>query len=72
MNTFAMRRIQAGLLQEEAAARLSVDRSTIAKWETGKAKPRADKYPEIARVYGCPIGDLFNEDMPAEGVDKAV
>ena len=41
---------------------LNVDRSTIAKWETGEAMPRADKLPEIAKILGCTIDDLFEGD----------
>lgn len=62
MNPFRKYRMKAGLLQETAAATLDVDRSTIAKWETGIAKPRADKLPAIAKLYSCSIGDLLDED----------
>lgn len=72
MNLFAKRRIEAGMLQEEAASALHVDRSTIAKWETGVAKPRADKFPSIAKLYGCPLEALFSDDDSTEDTDKAV
>ena len=48
-----------GMRQEELASELAVDRSTIAKWETGEAMPRADKLPELAKVLGCSIDALF-------------
>lgn len=47
------------LRQEDVAVQLSVDRSTIAKWETGEAMPRSDKLSELARVLKCEINDLF-------------
>lgn len=59
MNGFARMRVAANLLQEEAAACLRVDRTTISKWETGDAKPRADKLLAIANLYGCNISDLL-------------
>lgn len=59
MNGFARMRVAANLLQEEAAASLRVDRTTISKWETGDAKPRADKLLAIANLYGCNISDLL-------------
>ena len=48
--------------QEALAEQLSVDRTTITKWETGVAMPRADKLPEIARVLGCEVSDLFAKE----------
>lgn len=52
-------RIRANLLQEEVAAALNINRSTVAKWETGVSSPRADKLPALARLYGCSIDELF-------------
>lgn len=50
-----------GMPQREFAAALGVDRTTIAKWETGAALPRADMLPKIAKLLGCSVGDLFGE-----------
>lgn len=72
MNPFAKARIKAELNQEQAAAALHVDRSTVAKWETGVAKPRADKLPAIAGLYRCSIGELLSCDESGEDVEKAV
>ncbi len=47
------------LTQEQLACQMNVDRSTVAKWETGDAKPRADKLPELAQILKCKIDDLF-------------
>lgn len=52
-------RVSAKLTQEELGAMLGVNRSTIAMWETGEAMPRADKLPELAKVFGCSIDDLY-------------
>ena len=52
----------ANLTQKELANSLRVDTSTVTKWETGQAKPRMDKLPELAKVLGCEISDLFEEN----------
>lgn len=52
-------REKANLTQESLAKLINVDRSTIAKWETGEASPRSDKLPTLANVLNCTIDDLF-------------
>ena len=54
-------RLQAGLRQDDVAKKMKIDRSTVAKWETNESMPRADKLPELARILGCTIDELFNE-----------
>ena len=41
-------RDRAKLKQRELADMLGVERSTIAKWESGAAFPRASQLPELA------------------------
>ena len=55
-------REKAGVSQQELSEKLSVDRSAVAKWETGKANPTADKLPEIAKALNCKIEDLFGNE----------
>lgn len=59
MNNLKSLRDQAKFTQEDVAVKLNIDRSTIAKWETGEAMPRADKLPQLAQVLGCTIDELF-------------
>ena len=47
------------ITQEELAKSLDIDRSTVAKWETGEAMPRAEKLPKIAQILGCTVDDLL-------------
>ena len=47
------------MTQDELAEKLKIDRSTVAKWETGDALPRASMLPDIARVLKCSMNDLF-------------
>lgn len=56
-----------GLTQERAALLLGVDHSTVAKWETGVAFPRAILLWRIAELYGCSVSDLL--PVGGEGVD---
>lgn len=62
MNAIKQKREAARLTQSDMALKLSVDRSTVAKWETGEAFPRADKLPQLAEIFGCKIDDLFKSD----------
>ena len=48
-----------GVSQNELASRVGVGQSTVAMWENNSNLPRADKLPEIAKVLGCTINDLF-------------
>ena len=61
MNTIAELRKKSGMTQLELSKYLGVDRSTIAKWETGEVMPTADKLPRIAKILHCKIDDLFKE-----------
>lgn len=49
----------ANMTQDELAIKLGVDRSTVAKWETGDALPRAAMLPDIAATLKCSIDDLL-------------
>lgn len=49
------------ITQLELAKMLSVSQSTIAMWETGEAMPRSDKLPELAKILGCSIDELYKE-----------
>ena len=48
------------LSQQELATKLGVDRSTIAKWETGTNSPRIDKLRQLATVLNCSLDDLVS------------
>lgn len=52
------------ITQQKLSEQLGINRSTIAKWESGEAMPRADKLPDLARILKCNIDDLF-KDKPA-------
>lgn len=52
-------RKRANLKQFELADILKVERSTIAKWESGAAFPRAAQLPELAAALHCTIDELY-------------
>ena len=49
------------MLQDDLAILLNIDRSTVAKWETGVAKPRADKLPALAKLLHCTVDQLLED-----------
>ena len=50
------------LTQQYIANELGISRSSVAMWETGEAMPRADRLPELAKILGCTIDELFAEE----------
>ena len=60
MNVMKERRLKGAIpTQCEVAKILGVKGSTVSKWERGLSKPRADKLPAIAKLYGCSIEELL-------------
>ena len=60
MNRIRELRQKKQLTQEELARLLGVDRSSVAKWETGSNSPRMDKLLLLAKILGCSLDDLVN------------
>ena len=61
MNQIKILREKNDLTQEALCKLTGVTQSAVAKWETGESRPRADKLPELARILGCSIDELFGE-----------
>lgn len=61
MTAIKTMREKTGFSQEVVAARLNIDRSTVAKWETGVSAPRAELLPKLANLFGCSIDELFEQ-----------
>lgn len=55
-------RSEHGIRQEGLARLLGVDRSTVAKWETGKSMPRAELLPKLADILGCTVDELLRKE----------
>lgn len=65
MNRIRELRQKKQLSQEELARFLNVDRSSVAKWETGTNYPRAEKLMAMAKIFGCTMDELM------EGIKEA-
>ena len=50
------------MTQLDLAQALNVDRSTVAKWESGAAYPRAEQLPAVASVLQCSIDELYAKE----------
>ncbi len=55
-------REEAQLTQEQLADSLKVDRSTVAKWETGQSVPRVPVLKSMAKLFGTSIDRLLSEN----------
>lgn len=49
----------ADITQCELAKAIGVDRSTVAKWETGKSKPKNEQCEKMARLFNCTVDELL-------------
>ena len=52
-------REKAGLSQKQLAARLGIDQSAVARWESGENIPATNRIIPLAEALGCSPGDLF-------------
>lgn len=52
-------RKQANKTQMQLAAEMQVTQNCVSGWETGVALPRTRQLPDLARVLGCSIDELF-------------
>ena len=57
--SLAAARVNAKISQEEAAKALKVSKTTLVKWECGKAEPRITKAREMAELYKIPLENIF-------------
>lgn len=68
--SFIRARRAAGFTQEGLAERLGVDRTTVARWESGEYSPQPWLRPRIAEAFGvslCAFSELLDEGETAEG-----
>lgn len=59
MNRIRELRKAQNLSQQELAVKLGVDRSTIAKWETGAHSPRMNKMRKLTKILDCSLEELL-------------
>lgn len=58
-------RINKNLTQEQLASMLGVSAQSVSRWECGNTLPDVMLLPEIAKLYGVTIDDLYKEDAKA-------
>ena len=63
--SFLVERVRADLRAGEAAYALDVSRMTLWRWENGKDFPTIQHLTKMAKVYGCTIEDLLENDRRA-------
>lgn len=51
------------LTQKQAAERIGVVQSAVARWENRYSNPRLSKLPKIAEAYGCTVADLLDGEQ---------
>ena len=62
MNALKKRRILGDIpSQRHVAEILGVKPNAVCKWENGTAKPRIEKLPALAKLYGCTVADLLED-----------
>lgn len=72
--SFAQARRAAGYTQESLAERLGVDRTTVARWESGEYSPQPWLRPRIAEAFGVSLSalsELVDGAGTTERVDEA-
>ena len=62
MNAIREQRAQKKWTQAELAKRLGVERSTVAKWESGVSQPQAAHLIALAEVFGCTVDELLGRE----------
>ena len=63
MNVLKKQRLLGAIpTQREVAEALGIKGSAVSKWENGLTKPRASLLPAIAKLYGCTVDELLNDN----------
>ena len=70
MNGIKIMRERAGITQKKLADEMGIVQSTVAMWESGENVPRADKLPDLARILGCTVDDLFQNSEREKGAEE--
>lgn len=64
----------AGLTQADIAARLSVSRQAVSRWESGQSKPSTEKLLALAKIYAVSLDWLCSDvadEKTFEGVESS-
>ena len=61
-NRIAEYRKRKGFSQKDLADEMNVTESAISLWESDSRKPKLDRAIELAKILGCTIDELFEEE----------
>ena len=50
------------MTQDKLASALGISRAAVAMWESGAAKPRADKLVKLVEILGCTVDELLRDN----------
>ena len=59
MNRIRAYRKERKWTQEELAEKIGVERSAVAKWESGKIQPQAAHLIALAELFGCTVDEIL-------------
>ena len=54
-------RAKKAITQAQLAASIGVDETTVSKWESGAAMPRAATLKKLSAIFGCTIDELLKD-----------
>lgn len=60
--SFLKAREKSGLSQAEVAEKLGVTGPAVCQWEKGKTYPKLPMLRKIAKIYGCTVDELVEEE----------
>lgn len=61
--SFLKARENAGLSQAEVAEKLGVTGAAVCQWEKGKTSPKLPMLRKIAKLYGCTVDELVEDEV---------
>lgn len=59
MNIIKQLREKNKMTQGDLATRMKITRTSVTKWETGKANPTANRLIALSKIFNCSIDDLL-------------
>lgn len=59
-NIFLLRKAS-GLTQAQVAKRISVEKESISRMESGKISLNLERLQQFAELFGCPVSELLKE-----------
>lgn len=60
--SFKTMRKRAGMTQMQVANALGVTNAAVSQWETGKTMPKGESLLKLAKIFGCTVDELLEEE----------